>query len=264
MKSNPADLTQVSELKERLLRVMDAKNHWAYPCLTRPGLTRAQLLTHFRHEYLVFVRDFPVLVARALGQVPDVEDVRVALAENIYEEATGGLSKSGPHPRLFMKMMGGLGLRAEEFAEDDAWLHPEAIAYRDMLRAKSAAGPWQAAVALLTIFVEGSVNERAELAGAYVRPQGDADVLEHPLVLHYGCPPEAMEIRRAHGQVEGGHRKDAWRMVLANVAQPKGSEPPADVARAVVETCETALAMWHRYRDAVAERMGLARKEIAA
>ena len=73
-----------------------------------------------------------------------------------------------------------------------------------------------------------------------------------------------MEIRRAHGQVEGGHRKDAWRMVLANVAQPKGSEPPADVARAVVETCETALAMWHRYRDAVAERMGLARKEIAA
>ena len=264
VKSNPNDATSVSlasHVQERLLAVMDQKNHWAYPSLTRPGLTRAQLLIHFRHEYLVFVRDFPVLVARALGQVPDVEDVRVALAENIYEEATGGLSKSGPHPRLFVKMMAGLGLRADELAEDDAWLHPAAIAYRDMLRDTSAAAPWQAAVALLTIFVEGSVNERAELAGTYVRPQGDADVMEHPLVLHYGCPPEAMEIRRAHGQVEGGHRKDAWRMVLANV---QAGEHTAEIARAVVDTCETALAMWHRYRDAVAERMGLARKDIAA
>jgi len=236
---------------------MDAKNHWAYPYLTRAGLDRAQLLTHFRHEYLVFVRDFPVLVARALGQVPPIDEVRVALAENIYEEATGGLSGSAPHPRLFMKMMAGLGLRADEFADDEAWMHPAAIAYRDMLRDVSAAKPWQAAVALLTIFVEGSVNERGELAGTFVRPQGDADVLEHPLVKHYGCPPDAMEIRRAHGKVEGGHRKDAWRMVLSNVPE----EGP--LANAVAETCENALAMWHRYRDGVAARMGLVRDRAA-
>jgi pyrroloquinoline-quinone synthase len=198
-----------------------------------------------------------VLVARALGVTPPVDDVRIALAENIYEEQTGGLSKSAPHPKLFMKMMGGLGFRSDEFGEDDAWLHPAAIAYRNFLRDKSAAQPWQAAVALLTIFVEGSVNERGELAGTYVRPQGDADVLEHPLVKFYGCATDAMEIRRAHGAVEGGHRMDAWRMMLANV--PEGTE----VARTVVETCETALAMWHRYRDGVATRMGLVRQRAA-
>ncbi len=246
-----------THLSERLLSVMDKKNHWAYPHLTRPGLDREQLLTHFRHEYLVFVRDFPVLVARALGQAPPIEEVRVALAENIYEEATGGLSGSAPHPRLFMKMMAGLGLRADELAEDERWMEPAAIAYRDMLREVSAAAPWQAAVALLTIFVEGSVNERAELAGTFLRPQGDADVLEHPLVKHYGCAPDAMEIRRAHGQVEGGHRKDAWRMVLANVPEH------GELAELVAERCESALDMWHAYRDAVARRMGLARERAA-
>ena len=43
---------------------MDRKHHWAYPALTRAGLSREQLLSHFRHEYLVYVRDFPVLLAR--------------------------------------------------------------------------------------------------------------------------------------------------------------------------------------------------------
>src|SRR5579883_2153123 len=91
-------------LRERLLSIMDRKHHWAYPALTRPGLTRPQLLVHFRHEYLVYVRDFPVLLARALGVTPPFEDVRHALAVNLYEEQTGGLSGTDAHPALFVKM----------------------------------------------------------------------------------------------------------------------------------------------------------------
>ena len=241
-------------LRERLLSVMDRKHHWAYPALTRPGLTREQLFVHFRHEYLVYVRDFPVLLARALGAVPPLDDVRRALAENLYEEQTGGLSGTDAHPALFLRMMEGLGFDRASFADDDAWLHPAARRYRDWLRERSAAQPWQAAVALLTVFVEGSVNERAELAGTFVRRRGEAAVREHPLVVHYGCPPGAMQLARAHAQVEGGHRTDAWRMVLAHA--PDGS----DAARAVLDTCEQALAAWHAYRDGVAERMGLRRQ----
>ena len=37
-----------------------------------------------------YVRDFPVLIAAALAQVPPLGDVRGALAENLYEEQTGG------------------------------------------------------------------------------------------------------------------------------------------------------------------------------
>lgn len=240
-------------LVSRLLAIMDQKHHWAYPVLTRPGLTRPQLLQHFRHEYAVYVRDFPVLLARCLGQVPDLPAVRSALAENIYEEQTGGLSKSGPHPELFLRMMEGLGLSRSELAREDD-LHPSAIAYRDWLRVTSAAAPWQAAAALLTIFVEGSVNERGELAGTYHRPRGDDAVTRHPLVLHYGCPPEAMQLTRAHGDVEGGHRADAWRILIENVVGDVAME------KAVVDTCMSALVAWHRYRDGVADRMGLARE----
>jgi pyrroloquinoline-quinone synthase len=230
---------------------MDRKHHWAYPALTRAGLSREQLFSHFRHEYLVYVRDFPVLLARALGQVPPIDDVRRALAENLYEEQVGGLSGTDAHPKLFLRMMAGLGFAAPAFADDDAWLHPAALRYRDFLRARSSERPWQAAVALLTIFVEGSVNERAELSGTFVRARGDAAVREHPLVREYGCPPEAMELTRAHAKVEGGHRADAWKMLLPHA--------PDDSAAAVAAgaVCEEALDLWLRYRDGVAERMGL-------
>jgi pyrroloquinoline-quinone synthase len=235
---------------------MDQKHHWAYPPLTRPGLSRAQLLVHFRHEYSVYVRDFPVLLARTLGQVPDLIEVRRALAENIYEEQTGGLSKSAPHPELFLRMMEGLGYLRTQFGSDDD-LHPAARSYKDWLFATAAKAPWQAAAALLTIFVEGSINERGELAGTYKRPQGDAAITRHALVVHYGCPPEAMQLVRAHGDVEGGHRGDAWKILLDNVTTP-------EMAKIVVDTCMDALVRWQRYRDGVAERMGLERDTATA
>jgi pyrroloquinoline-quinone synthase len=246
-------------LRERLLAVMDRKHHWAYPSLTRAGLTRDQLFVHFKHEYLVYVRDFPVLLARVLGNVPAVDEVRRALAENVYEEQTGGLSRTDAHPALFVKMMEGLGYPPSAFEDaadidEDAWMHPAARRYRDFLRERSAAPPWQAAVALMTVFVEGSVNERAELAGTFVRKRGEAAVREHALVKFYGCPPEAMVLTRAHADIEGSHRADAWRMVLGHT--PEGS----DAERAAGETCEQALELWLGYRDGVAERMGLQRK----
>ncbi len=229
---------------------MDGKHHWAYPHLTRPGLSRSQLLVHFRHEYLVYVRDFPVLLARLLGQAPPVIGIRRALAENLYEEQTGGLSGTAPHPELFLCMMEGLGFSRDAFADDALpGLHPAASAYRDWLYEVSAARPWQVAAAVLTIFVEGSVNERAELGGTFVRAKGEDAVNKHPLVLHYGCPPSAMQLTRAHGDVEGAHRADAWSMVLDHT--------PAELEDAVVAAVEKAGALWTAYRDGVAERMEL-------
>ena len=103
----------------------------------------------------------------------------------------------------------------------------------------------------MTIFVEGSVNERAELAGTFVRRRGEEAVREHALVKFYGCPTTAMTLTRAHAEVEGSHRGDAWRMVLGHT--PEGS----DAGRIAAETCERALDLWLAYRDGVAERMGL-------
>lgn len=227
---------------------MDQKDHWAWPHLTRPGLTRAQLLEHFRHEYQVYVRDFPVLLARVLGQGPPA-DVRAALAENIFEEQTGKLSLGVAHPQLFLEMMGGLGFSEADLEAPD--LVPEAVAYRRFLDEVSARPPWALGAAVLTIFVEGSRHERDELAGRRTRPPAAEVVAEHPLVRHYGCPPERMRLAAAHAAVEGGHRKDAWQMILGHVEGP--------LAEQVAEVTERALGMWSAYRDGVARAMNLTR-----
>jgi pyrroloquinoline-quinone synthase len=236
-------------LRERLLGVMDRKDHWAWPSFTRPGLSRAALAVHFRHEYQVYVRDFPVLLARVLGQGPP-DDVRAALAENVFEEQTGKLSFGVAHPELFLEMMDGLGIPRDTI-QGGPPLEPEALAYRALLDRMSLGSPWIVGAAVLTIFVEGSVHERAEMGGTRALPPVDEAILAHPMVRFYGCPPEKLRLPRAHRAVEAGHRRDAWDMVLGHA--------DARAEAAIAGAVEEALAAWLAYRDGVARAMGLAR-----
>ena len=244
------------DLRERLLGIMDEKDHWAWPFLTRPGLSRAQLWVHFRHEYQVYVRDFPVLLARVLGQGPPA-DVRGALAENIYEEQTGGLSVGRAHPELFLEMMEGLGFEPRELETSVPALETEAVTYRRFLDQVTVASPWFVGAAVMTIFVEGSRHERAELDGVRTSVAPEEAIAAHPLVRYYGCPPERMTLVRAHREVEGGHRRDAWRMVLAHTA-----EDPVQGER-VESAVYRALTLWTAYRDGVARAMGLTKSPIS-
>ncbi len=243
-----------SELTERLLAAMDRKDHWAWPHFTRPGLSRPQLTVHLRHEYQVYVRDFPVLLARVLGQGPP-EAVRRALAENIYEEQTGRLSLGVAHPELFLEMVDGLGIERGAVT-GGAKLEPEAVAYRALLDRRSAEAPWIVGAAVLTIFVEGSVYERAELRGARVLLPVEEAIRHHPMVKHYGCPAEKMRLPRAHRAVEAGHRRDAWEMVLGYAEE--------GTAGAIGEALEEALGAWLSYRDGVARGMGLSTLVLTA
>jgi pyrroloquinoline-quinone synthase len=153
-------------------------------------------------------------LGRLLGQGPP-DEVRRPLAENIYEEQTGKLSLGAAHPELFLEMMDGLGIPRGDVTRADG-LEPELLAYRAWLDDVSARAPWVVGAAVLTIFVEGSVNERAELAGTRHELPVDEAIAAHSMVRHYGCPPQKMRLVRAHRAVEGGHRKDAWQMVLGH------------------------------------------------
>lgn len=240
------------DLRERLLSVMDGKDHWAWPTFTRPGLTRVQLAIHFRHEYHTYVRDFPVLLARLLGQGPP-DDVRAALAANLYEEQTGGLSLGVSHPELFLEMMSGLGIDRATITSPSPALEPEALEYRALLDRVSAQAPWVVGAAVLAIFVEGSVHERASLAGTRAELPVEQAIAEHSLVKHYGCDPGKMRLVRAHRAVEGGHRTDAWNMVLGHA--PRAAAVHQQIVDAVLE----ARTLWLAYRDGVARAMNIDR-----
>ena len=236
------------DLEEKLLSIMDQKDHWAWKHFTQPGLTRDQLAVHFRHEYLTYVRDFPVFLARVLGQAPP-DDAREALARNIDEEQTGHYSFGVSHPELFLRMMDGLGIARSVVQEGP--LEPEAIRYRELLDRSSSSPPWFVGAAVVTIFVEGSVHERQERAGSRAERPIDEAIFEHPMVRHYGCPPESMLLTRAHRAVEGDHRNDAWNVLFRHI--PADSRAQDQVVGAVRDAHEA----WLSYRDGVARAMGL-------
>ncbi|HJK91079.1 MAG TPA: hypothetical protein RMH26_10155, partial [Polyangiaceae bacterium LLY-WYZ-15_(1-7)] len=129
-------------------------------------------------------------------------------------------------------------------------LLPAAAAYRAWLDEATRERGWEVAAAVATIFVEGTKHERGELdPSAPKRPAPPLE--EHPLVKHYGLPLERLRLTKAHRQVEGEHRAEAWSALLDHGA--------ASARPAVVEAMETTLARWLAYRDAVAEACGLVR-----
>ena len=145
--------------------------------------------------------------------------------------------------------MEGCGFSRADFAKVE--LLPGAKGYRAVLDEASGEAPWVVGAAVLTIFVEGSVHERTELAKQ--EPESDAEIeasiRQHPLVRIHGIDPKFLELQRVHKMVEGGHRLDAWKMVLGHT--------PAALEKRVVETVQKALERWLAYRDDVAQASGI-------
>lgn len=244
----------MSDFKASLLRVMDHKDHWAWPVFGGPTATLEQLRIHFQQEYAVYVRDFPMFLSRVHSRCP-VAEVRRDLAENLYEEETGGLSGTGAHPELFLYMMEGLGLERKEFR--NIKLLPESKAYRDWLDEATTNMSWIVGAAVVTIFVEGSVHDRRSISQHLLRPvsqdeQERAMLRDNPLVRYHGLDPRYLTLKRAHAKVEDGHRQAAWRMVL-DYTRTNAEK------MLVTEALERSLETWHGFRDGVSKAAGVTR-----
>ena len=233
--------------REALLGIMERKVHWAWPQFNAGRVPKALLHIHFEQEYATYVRDFPVMVGWAYVQCP-IAGVRRDLAENLYEEETGGVIAGRPHPELFLEYPRGLGMDLSRF--DSVELLPAAKVFRSVLDEHTQRRGWSQAVAVTTIFVEGTDHERGELDPN--APRRPAPPLEqHPLVRHYGLPLEGLALTKAHRRVEGSHRAAAWRILLDHV--------PASEYDGVIVAMERTLEAWLSYRDAVATACGLTR-----
>ena len=233
--------------REALLQIMERKVHWAWPHFTSGRIPRDRFHLHFEQEYETYVRDFPVLVGWAYVQCP-IAAVRRELAENLYEEETGGVVAGRPHPELFLEYPRGLGMDLARFARIE--LLPAARRFRGVLDEHTQRRGWAPACAVTTLFLEGTEHERGELDPA--APRRPAPPLEqHPLVVHYGLPLEALALTKAHRRVEGSHRAAAWRIILDHV--------PAADRPAVLAAMEQTLAAWLAYRDELAAACGLRR-----
>lgn len=230
---------------EAMLAIMERKQHWAWPLFTQGKVASDKLHIHFEQEYATYVRDFPVMVGWAYVQCPHPA-VRRMLAENLYEEETGGLVAGRPHPQLFLEYPRGLGMDLQRFEQVE--LLPAARRYRERLDGFLKNDGWEVACAIATVFVEGTEYERGEVdPNAAKRPVLPLD--QHPLVVHYNLPLEALALTKAHRQVEGEHRASAWEALL-DYSEPQQRSR-------VVAAMEQVLEAWLRYRDEVSAACGL-------
>jgi pyrroloquinoline quinone (PQQ) biosynthesis protein C len=235
------------EFLEALLKIMEQKTHWAWPAFTSGQVKKAKLHIHLEQEYETYVRDFPVLVAWAYVQCP-IAAVRRELAENIYEEETGGIAAGRPHPELFLEYPKGLGMDLARF--ENIQLLDGAKIYRDFLDDACQNQGWAVAVAVSTIFIEGTKYERGEVdENAAKRPA--PPLTDHPLVKHYGLPVEHLALTKAHRSIEGEHRQSAWDIILDHV--------PNDQREPVLKAMALAQKKWRVYRDAVAAACGISK-----
>lgn len=235
------------EFLDSLLAVMEQKRHWAWPLFTSGKVDRSLLHVHFEQEYETYVRDFPRMVGWAYVQCP-FADVRRMLAENLYEEETGGLVARRPHPELFLEYPRGLGMDMTRF--QSVTLLPAARVYRATLDDWLMNRGWEVACAVATLFVEGTEYERGEVdSTAAKRPVTPLE--QHPLVVHYGLPLESLALTKAHRAVEGEHRSSAWDALLNYCGEDKRA--------VVVRAMQSTLSAWLAYRDGVAEACGLKR-----
>ncbi|HEV8246717.1 MAG TPA: iron-containing redox enzyme family protein, partial [Polyangiaceae bacterium] len=233
-----------AEFREALLSIMDHKQHWAWPAFTSGLVPRELLHVHLEQEYATYVRDFPVLVARAYVLCP-VAEARRELIANVYEEETGGLVAGRPHPELFLEYPSGLGMDLERFRRVE--LLPAARRYRALLDEATLQRGWSVAAAITTLFLEGTPADRHEIDPEYVPQRTPLE--QHPLVRHYGLPLERLSLTKAHRAVEHDHRRSAWRVVL-------GHTLPAEWP-SVIDSMTEALERWASYRDDVARACGL-------
>jgi len=235
------------DFREALLLRMEQKSHWAWPHFGSGRVPKERLHVHLEQEYAVYVRDFPVLVARAYVQCP-IAAVRRELVANVYEEETGGLAAGRPHPDLFLEYPRGLGMDLARFAS--ITLLPAARRYREFIDHATNASGWAVAATVTTLFLEGTAYERGELdPSAPKRPQ--TPLSEHPLVKHYGLPLSALGLAKAHRAVEGDHRQSAWNVLLTHVDASEHGR--------VCAALDDALILWRAYRDDVAAACGLTR-----
>lgn len=234
--------------RDALLAIMERKDHWAWPDFTSGKVAKDRLQIHFEQEYATYVRDFPVMVGWAYVQCP-IPEVRRSLAENLYEEETGGLVAGSPHPELFLEYPRGLNMDLSRFA--NVQLLPAAKRYRDFLDGATQRRGWEVAAAIVTIFVEGTKDERIAIEPRAQKP-APCRLEEHPLVKYYGMPIERLALTKAHREVEGDHRAAAWKAVLDHV--------PYSRRQTVVDAMNEALHLWLRYRDAVAAACGVIRR----
>jgi pyrroloquinoline-quinone synthase len=60
------------QFRDRMFDILRRKQHWATESFQSNTITKKQLNIYFHQEYVVYIRDFSILLAQILGKNPQI------------------------------------------------------------------------------------------------------------------------------------------------------------------------------------------------
>ncbi|HKM99897.1 MAG TPA: iron-containing redox enzyme family protein [Candidatus Binataceae bacterium] len=108
----------------------------------------------FAAQFFLQVREFPRAVSALHSRCYDAEE-RLKLAESLYEEETGKISGSAPHPELFIRFGTGLGMERGELT--DATPLPSTASLIDWFELSTKDRSFAEGIGAINVAAEGQV-----------------------------------------------------------------------------------------------------------
>jgi pyrroloquinoline-quinone synthase len=215
----------VAELMEMIRRGRSFGGHPLWWKISDGRLDRSQL-QGFAKQFFLQVVEFPRAVSALHARCRDLEERR-KLAESLYEEETGRLSRSKPHPELFLDFCAGLGLSRDEVRAAEPLPGTAALIHWFELSTKER--PFLEGVAAINLAAEGQV------VGAF-------GPFARALQKHYGLSTEAVAFWDVHELADAEHSDVGDHIVVRHATT---DQIQAGVRGAV----RTSLTMWWLFFD---------------
>lgn len=197
------------------------------------GKLELEALRGFAQQFFLQVVEFPRAVSALHSNCPDREE-RIKLAESLYEEETGRLSGSKPHPELFLDFCAGLGLAREQVLT--AQPLPETAALIHWFELSTKQRPFLEGVAAINLAAEGQV------VGAF-------GPFARALQRHYGLSTEAVAFWDVHELADAEHSDVGDHIVVRHATTD-------DLQAGVRDAVRTSLAMWWSFFEGMDRAYG--------
>jgi pyrroloquinoline-quinone synthase len=197
------------------------------------GLSRAGL-QGFATQFFLQVVEFPKAVSALHANCPWL-DARRELAESLYEEETGKISQTKPHPELFLDFTRALGLRDEQVIH--AVPLPTTTALIHWFELSTRQRPFLEGVAAINLAAEGQVP------GAF-------GPFARALERHYSLSREAVAFWDVHEVADREHSDVGDHIVIRHATTD-------ELQSRITAAVRTSLEMWWQFFDGMDLAYGL-------
>ncbi len=222
------EANSIAELRTTIEARRSFGGHPLWRRIGEGALPRSGVAT-WAAQFFLQVREFPRAVSALHASCPFPE-VRLELAESLYEEETGRISGCNlPHPELFIRFGEGLGLARAEMIEAEP------------LPATAALIDWFELATKQRSFIEGAAAMNLAAEG---QVPGAFGPFARALEKHYGLTREQVAFWDVHEIADREHSDIGDHIVVRFATSP---EWQGRVRRAV----EHSLDMWWQFFDGV-------------